>query len=175
MNRLICYDYVRDSVFVYLWHCCRPFPVFLTVTFADAGMRCKLVKRGRISLDVKLKGVCPSNTIHADKSDPGLHIVTVQILAMAEKSASSVVGGVGLKEQLSKFPAQVLDVPCADAHLVQLTELFSEWQTHLSTGLQLTAVEVEDIERAWPRDPAMQRVKMFRKWKNKLSSQATYR
>ena len=85
------------------------------------------------------------------------------------------IAGVSLEEQLSKFPAQLLDVPCADAHLVQLTECFSEWQTRLSTGLQLTAVEVEDIERAWPRDPAMQRVKMFRRWKNKLSLQATYR
>jgi hypothetical protein len=36
-------------------------------------------------------------------------------------------------------------------------------------------VEVEDIERAWPRDPAMQRVKMFIRWKGKYSSQATYR
>jgi hypothetical protein len=43
---------------------------------------------------------------------------------------------------------------------------FSEWQTHLSTSLQLTAVEVDDIEKAWPRDPAMQRVKMFRRWKS---------
>ena len=94
---------------------------------------------------------------------------------MAEGGVSSVVGGVSLDEQLSKFPAHLLDVPCADAHLVQLTECFSEWQTRLSTSLQLTAVEVEDIERAWPRDPARQRVKMFRRWKNELSSQATYR
>ena len=97
---------------------------------------------------------------------------------MAEGGVSGVtvvVVGVSLEEQLSKFPAQLLDVPCADAHLVQLTECFSEWQTRLSTSLQLTAVEVEDIARAWPRDPVMQRVKMFRRWKNKLSSQATYR
>ena len=93
---------------------------------------------------------------------------------MAEGGVSIVVGA-SLDEQLSKFPAHLLDIPCADAHLVQLTECFSEWQTRLSTSLQLTAVEVEDIERAWPRDPARQRVKMFRRWKNKLSSQATYR
>ena len=91
-----------------------------------------------------------------------------------------VIRGVSLEEQLSKFPAHLLDVVCADAHLVQLTECFSEWQTHLATSLQLTPLEVEDIERAWPRDPAMQRVKMFRRWKSKfvrskLSSQATYR
>ena len=82
---------------------------------------------------------------------------------------------ISLEEQLSKFPADLLDVVCADAHLVQLTECFSEWQTHLATSLQLTPVEVEDIERAWPRDPATQRIKMFRRWKSKLSSQATYR
>ena len=86
-----------------------------------------------------------------------------------------VVRSLDFEEQLSKFPAHLLDVVCADAHLVQLTECFSEWQTHLATSLQLTPVEVEDIERAWPRDPAMQRVKMFRRWKSKLSSQATYR
>ena len=88
---------------------------------------------------------------------------------------SGVIRGVSLEEQLSKFPAHLLDRPCADAHLVQLTECFSEWQTHLATSLQLTPMEVEDIERAWPRDPAMQRVKMFRRWKGKLLSQATYR
>jgi hypothetical protein len=90
-------------------------------------------------------------------------------------SAPGAIRGLSLEEQLSKFPAHFLDVGCADAHLVQLTECFSEWQTRLSTSLQLTPVEVEDIERAWPRDPAIQRVKMFRRWKSKSSSQATYR
>ena len=94
---------------------------------------------------------------------------------MAEGDVSGVVVGVSLEEQLSKLPAQFLDVACADVHLVQLTECSSEWQIRLSTSLLLTAMEVEDIERTWPRDPAMQRVKMFRRWKNKLSSHATYR
>ena len=83
--------------------------------------------------------------------------------------------GASLEEQLSKFPAQLLDVPCADAHLVQLTECFSEWQTRLSTSLQLTAVEVEDIESNWPRNAARQRLEMFRKWQRKNREQATYR
>ena len=65
-------------------------------------------------------------------------------LAMAEGGVS-VIRGVSLEEQLSKFPAHLLDRPCDDAHLVQLTECFSEWQTHLATSLQLTPVEVEDI------------------------------
>ena len=45
----------------------------------------------------------------------------------------------------------------------------SEWQGHISTSLELTAVEVrEDIERAWPREQARQRVEMFKRWENKI-------
>ena len=43
--------------------------------------------------------------------------------------------------------------------------------THLQL---LQVVEMEDIERAWPREPARQRVEMFKRWK-KGASQATYR
>ena len=88
---------------------------------------------------------------------------------------SDILSPPSLEEHLSKFPPQVLDSPCADDHLVKLTESFSEWQLHLSTSLQLTAVEVNDIEKAWPRDPARQRVEMFRRWRSKLSLQTTYR
>ena len=94
---------------------------------------------------------------------------------MAEGGVSSVVVGASLDEQLSKFPAHLLDVPCADAHLVQLTGCFSEWQTRLSTSLQLTAVEVEDIESDWPRNAKRQRLEMLRKWQRKNRQQATYR
>ena len=93
---------------------------------------------------------------------------------MAEGGVS-VIRWLSLEEQLSKFPAHLLDVVCDDAHLIKLTECFSKWQIHLATSLQLTSVEVEDIDRVWSRDPAMQRIKMFRRWKEKLSSQATYR
>ena len=102
-------------------------------------------------------------------------IVVAKLLSMAEGGVSGVVVGVSFDEQLFKFSAHLLDVPCADAHLVQLTECFSEWQTRLSTSLQLTVVEVEDIESDWPRNAKRQRLEMFRRWKNKLSSQATYR
>ena len=88
---------------------------------------------------------------------------------------AGIVGPPSLEEHLSKFPPQLLDSPCADDHLVKLAMCFSEWQGQLSTSLQLTAVEVKDIENAWPRDPARQRVEMFRRWRSKLSSQATYR
>ena len=88
---------------------------------------------------------------------------------------ADIVSPPSLEEHLSKFPPQVLDSPCADDHLIKLTECFSEWQGQLATSLQLTAVEVEDIENDWPRDRARQRVQMFRRWRSKLSSQATYR
>ena len=87
---------------------------------------------------------------------------------------ASIVNPAGLEEHLSKF-LPLLDCPCADDHLVKLTECFSEWQGQLSTSLQLTVVEEEDIENEWPRDRARQRVQMFRRWRSKLSSQATYR
>lgn len=86
-----------------------------------------------------------------------------------------LVKPLSFREQLSKFPPEVLDDPCAESHLVKLTDHFSKWQAHLSTNLGLTSVEVEDIEFNWPRDTARQRVEMFRKWKEKMNSQATYR
>lgn len=92
---------------------------------------------------------------------------------MAEESVSGSI--VSIEEQLCKFPAHLLDCPCADTYLVQLTECFSEWQSRLSTSLQLTAVEVEDIESNWPRNAARQRLEMFRKWQLKNKEKATYR
>ena len=80
-----------------------------------------------------------------------------------------------LEQHLSKFRSSILDNPCTDDLLVRLTQWFSEWQGLLSTSLQLTEVEVKDIESTWPREPARQRVEMFRKWREKLSSQATLR
>ena len=86
-----------------------------------------------------------------------------------------IVSPPSLEEHLSKFPPQVLDSPCADDHLVKLTESFYDWQLQLSTSLQLTDVEVKDIEEAWSRKPARQRVELLRTWRRKLSSRATYR
>ena len=91
---------------------------------------------------------------------------------MAEGGESSVP--LSLEEQLPRFPTELLDSPCVDAHLVKLTDCFIEWQISLSTSLELTEVEVKDIEEKW-QDPARRRVEMFRRWRNKLASQATYR
>ena len=62
------------------------------------------------------------------------------------------------EDHLSEFPARLLDSPCDEDILIKLTLFFSEWQCQLSSSLLLTAVEMEDIERAWPRDPTRQRV-----------------
>ena len=80
-----------------------------------------------------------------------------------------------LEEQLSRFPSELLNSQCTDAQLAKLTDSFSDWQLHIATGLGLTMVEIKDIETAWPRDPARQRMEMFRKWKEKMKTQATYR
>ena len=94
---------------------------------------------------------------------------------MAEGGVSRVVARpLSLEEQLSKFPAELLDSQCDESHLVKLTECFSEWQVSLSTSLELTGVEVEDIEKQW-QNPPRRRAEMFRRWWNKLASQATYK
>ena len=80
-----------------------------------------------------------------------------------------------LEEQLSRFPSELLNSQCSDAHFARLTDCFSDWQLHIATCLGLTMVEIKDIETAWPRDPARQRMEMFKKWKEKMDTQATYR
>ncbi len=80
-----------------------------------------------------------------------------------------------LEEQLARFQDDLLNSQCADDHLNKLTDTFSEWQSHIATGLGLTMVEINDIETAWPRHPQIQRMEMFRKWKIKLDKEATYR
>ena len=81
-----------------------------------------------------------------------------------------------LEEHLSKFPQRhLLDRPCVESHLVQVKNCFSDWQSELSTYLELTPVECQDIESNWPRDSARQRLEMFRKWQEKYKEQATYR
>ena len=79
-----------------------------------------------------------------------------------------------LEEQLSKFPVELLDSLCVESHLVKLTECFSEWQI-ISSYLELSKVEIQDIESNWPRNTSRQRLEMFRKWQEKKRSQATLR
>ena len=93
---------------------------------------------------------------------------------MAEGGVSCI--GASLEKQLSKFPAELLDRPCVESHLGKLVHMIdTESMMLLATDLELLAVEVDDIQTAWPRKPAVQRLEMFKKWKQKNQSQATYR
>ena len=86
-------------------------------------------------------------------------------------------GGIlSLKEQLSKFPAQLLDVPCAESVFGKLVRMIdTESTVLLATHLGLSDVEVNDAQAMWPRKAAVQRLEMFKTWQQKIQSQATYR
>ena len=80
-----------------------------------------------------------------------------------------------LEEQLSKFPTELLDSPCADAHLVKLSQSISEWRD-LSPYLRLNPAEERGILTAFPlATPTRQCIDMLRTWKNKYGTSATYR
>lgn len=81
-----------------------------------------------------------------------------------------------LEEELSRFPSQLLDRQCFESHLAKLVRCIeSETMVIMAPDLGLTLVEVDDIQTAWPRKPAIQRLAMFKKWQEKNQSQATYR
>ena len=80
-----------------------------------------------------------------------------------------------LEEQLSKFPAQLLDSPCADAHLVKLSQSVTEWQD-LAPYMRLTLAEERGILSASHQvTPARQCSEIFRIWRERLGVSATYR
>jgi hypothetical protein len=92
---------------------------------------------------------------------------------MAGEGACDIIS---LEQQLSKFPAHLLDRPCAESHLGKLVHAIdTKNMILLATDLELSAVEVDDIQTAWPREPAVQRLEIFKKWLQKKQSQATYR
>ena len=83
-----------------------------------------------------------------------------------------------LEEQLSKFPAQLLDSPCADAHLVKLTlsQSIAELRDLSPYHLRLSPSEERGILTALPpATPARQRIDMLRTWRDKFGLDATYR
>ena len=88
--------------------------------------------------------------------------------------SESIVRPRSLEDHLSEFPPRLLDTLCDEQVLIKLTAHFSEWQCQLAAALELTDVEVKDIEERW-RDLERQRVEMFRRWRRNISSQATYR
>ena len=80
-----------------------------------------------------------------------------------------------LEEQLSKFPAELLDSPCANSHLVKLSQSIAEWQD-LAPYMQLTLAEERRILTASPQViPARQCSEIFRIWRERLGENANYR
>ena len=74
------------------------------------------------------------------------------------------------------FPAELLDRQCFESHLGKLVHhITTDAMVMMATDLGLSDVEVEDSLSAWPRNPAKQRLDMFKKWQEKKSSEATYR
>ena len=91
-------------------------------------------------------------------------------------SRSIVARHGSLEEQLSKFPAELLDRQCFESHLGKLVHhVTTDTMVMMAADLGLTDVEVDDIQTAWPRNPLKQRLEMFKKWKGKKLSEATYR
>ena len=94
---------------------------------------------------------------------------------MAEGGAFHVFG-LSLGEQLSKFPVDILEHPCAEFHFGKLVHhITTDTMVLLATDLGLSNVEVDDIREMWSRNPAKQRLEIFKKWRQKNKSQATYR
>ena len=112
-------------------------------------------------------------------SDSGVdHPIVSRSLAMSIGGVSLSVAARpihSLEEQLSKFPAELLDSPCANAHLVKLSQSIAEWQ-ELAPYMQLTLAEERGILTAFPpATPARQCTEMFRLWREKLGVDANYR
>ena len=82
-----------------------------------------------------------------------------------------------LQTQLSRFPSSLLDRPCLESHLGKLVQCIDlETMVIMATAdLELTRVEVDKIQSAWPREPAIQELKIFNKWQEKSGTKATYR
>ena len=69
------------------------------------------------------------------------------------------------------FPAELLDRQCFESHLGKLVHhIITDAMVMMATDLGLSDVEVEDSLSAWPRNPAKQRLDMFKKWQEKKSS-----
>ena len=72
---------------------------------------------------------------------------------------------------LRAVPVERLEQVCLDDHLLELSLVFTDWQT-VSPFLGLSETEEEEFEgRAVKR----QRIDILRKWKKKWGSGATYR
>lgn len=95
---------------------------------------------------------------------------------MAERDTSKTDVVFGLEEQLSKFPSELLDRLSIESHLGIIVHDFdTETITFLATDLELSAVEVHDIQSSWPEKPAAQRLELLKNLKEEKKSQITYK
>ena len=77
-----------------------------------------------------------------------------------------------LDQLLSNVPKELLDQPCADDHLLELSQSLSEWSA-VSPFLGLKKTEEEEIQSH--RNVKRQRIEVLRKWQEKYGARATYR
>ena len=63
--------------------------------------------------------------------------------------------------------------PCADAHLIELSQLIARWR-EIAPVLGLTETDEEDIKGHYPDSPPAQRIAMLRTWSKIKGSDATY-
>ena len=75
-------------------------------------------------------------------------------------------------EVLSNVPPEKLDEPCKDEHLCKIALSITDWQS-IAPFLGLTEADeseiIEDCKKA-----RTQKIKMLRKWRNKLGEKGTY-
>ena len=78
-----------------------------------------------------------------------------------------------LEGQLSKFPAQVLDTPCVNSHLIKLSLSVTEWK-NLAPYMKLTLAKERGILTAAASSqvvPAKQCSEMLQIWRERLAWQ----
>ena len=98
---------------------------------------------------------------------------------MAESDVSTTDIGTelhSLEENLSKFPSELLDHPCVESHLGKIIhDVDTDTITFLASDLELSAVEVDEIQPIWPEKPASERLELLKKWKEEGKSHITYK
>ena len=96
---------------------------------------------------------------------------------MAESDASKTYVVLNLEEQLSRFPSELLDRLCIESHLGEIVhDLDTETiVTLLANDLELSTVEVHDIESSWPEKSTAQQLELLKNLKAEKKSQITYK
>ena len=112
-----------------------------------------------------------SNTVHNYNSAHATILCMFQWICVTLTGSQWMAAPESLEECLRAVPVERLEQVCPDNHLLELSLVFTDWQT-VSPFLGLSETEEEEIEgRAVKR----QRIDILRKWKKKCGSGATYR